>query len=98
MTSGATVTINCADNRFEMMTEGKLSILEYVPLDDQTLALTHTEVPAELEGHGLASKLVEGVFEYLDRENMKIVPQCAFVVTYLKRHPDWNRLVTSTYE
>ncbi|GAB3750687.1 GNAT family N-acetyltransferase [Spirosoma pomorum] len=89
----ATVRNNEAKNRFELEIDGKLSISEYQRVDDQTLALVHTEVDPELEGKGIGSQLTKGVFEYVEQHNMKIVSLCPFVSTYLKRHPEWNRIV-----
>lgn len=86
---------NTHQHRFELETDGKLSIVEYQQIDEQTLALTHTEVDPSLEGHGVGSKLVEGVFRYVEQYNQKIVPLCPFISVYLKRHPDWNRVLST---
>ncbi|MBC7571142.1 MAG: N-acetyltransferase [Spirosoma sp.] len=88
---------NTYKNRFELNYANKLAIVEYRQLDDETLALTHTEVDASLEGQGVGSHLVKGVLEYVDRNNLRIVPACPFITTYLKRHPDWNRLISTSY-
>lgn len=88
---------NTHKHRFELQTDGKLSIVEYQQVDDETLALTHTEVDPSLEGHGVGSKLVEGVLQYIEQHDQKIVPLCPFVSVFLKRHPDWNRLVSTAY-
>ena len=88
---------NTHRHRFELVTDGKLSIVEYQQVDDETLALTHTEVDPSLEGHGVGSKLVEGVLQFVEQNNLKIVPLCPFVTVYLKRHPDWNRVVSTAY-
>lgn len=88
---------NTHRHRFELVTDGKLSIVEYQKVDDETLALTHTEVDPSLEGHGVGSALVEGVLTYIEQHDQKIVPLCPFVSVYLKRHPDWNRLVSTAY-
>lgn len=89
------------DNRhrrqFELNLDGKLSIVAYQPVDDETLALTHTEVDPSLEGQGVGSHLVRGVLDYVEQNNLKIVPLCPFVSTYLKRHPEWNRVVSTAY-
>jgi hypothetical protein len=89
---------NTHRHRFELETDGRLSIVEYLKVDDDTLALTHTEVDPSLEGHGVGSQLVEGVLQYIEQNNLKIVPLCPFVVVYLKRHPDWNRIVSTAYQ
>ena len=81
-----------------MKVDGKLSIVQYQQVDDETLALTHTEVDPSLEGQGVGSHLVTGLLEYVERNNLKIVPLCPFVAVYLKRHPDWNRVVSTTHK
>ncbi|WP_317046723.1 GNAT family N-acetyltransferase [Spirosoma pollinicola] len=88
---------NTHRHQFELDTDGKLSIVVYQKVDDETLALTHTEVDPSLEGHGVGSKLVEGVLQYIEQHDLKIVPLCPFVSVYLKRHPDWQRVVSTGY-
>ena len=56
-----TVTDNRQQHRFELDIDGKLAIVAYQMMDDQTLALTHTEVDPSLEGRGVGSHLVQGV-------------------------------------
>ncbi|UFH51850.1 GNAT family N-acetyltransferase [Spirosoma sp. KNUC1025] len=84
-------------HRFETETGGKLSIIQYKRIDDDTLALIHTEVDPSLEGQGIGSKLVQGALEYVEQNNLTIVPLCPFVSAYLKRHPEWNRVVSKEY-
>ncbi|WP_018619699.1 GNAT family N-acetyltransferase [Spirosoma luteum] len=88
---------NAHRHRFELDTEGKLSIVNYQTVDDETLALVHTEVDESLEGQGVGSHLVEGVLQYVEQNNLKIVAACPFISTYIKRHPDWNRVVSTAY-
>ena len=95
--NGAPVTDNRHRHRFELKTGDKLSIVDYQQVDDETIALTHTEVDPSLEGQGVGSHLVHGVLEYVERNNLKIVPLCQFVKVYIKRHPDWNRVVSTVH-
>ena len=83
---------NTDKGRFEMAVEGHLSIVEYKQVDDKIYVL-HTEVPKELEGKGVASALTEQVFTYIEQSRMKLVPYCPYTVAYLKRHPDWKRIL-----
>jgi predicted GNAT family acetyltransferase len=55
--------------------------------------LIHTEVPAELEGQGIAAQLVKKALADIQEQELTLVPLCPFVASYLKRHPEWNRLV-----
>lgn len=94
----STIRDNRYHHRFELEIDGKLSIAEYRQVDDETLALTHTQVDPSLEGQGVGSHLIEGVLDYAEQNNLKIVPLCPFVTAYLNRHPDWNRLVSGAYD
>ncbi|MBC3784508.1 GNAT family N-acetyltransferase [Spirosoma utsteinense] len=96
-TDGSVVTDNRHHHRFEMKTGDKVSIINYTQVDDETLALVHTEVDPSLEGQGIGSQLVKGALDYIDRNNLKIVPLCRFVSVYIKRHPDWDRVVSTAY-
>ncbi|PQA59513.1 GNAT family N-acetyltransferase [Siphonobacter curvatus] len=87
------LNVNEDDQQFELQIDQHTALIAYRVLDTHTLALDHTEVPEELEGQGIASALVEKTFQYLDDNQLKLVPNCSFVRTYLERHPDWKRLV-----
>lgn len=96
--SEQSVVLNRDKHRFELHTGGKLSIVVFSQLDDHTLALTHTEVASDLEGQGVGSNLVKQVLDYVEAHKLKIVPLCPFVATYIKRHPDWQRVVSDEYD
>ena len=78
-------------HNFELTVEGTRSFVDYKKRGDNVY-LIHTEVPEEMEGKGIASDLVEKTFLYLEQHNLKMVPLCAYIMSYLKRHPEWNRL------
>ena len=59
----------------------------------QRLYLVHTEVPPSLEGQGIGSDLVKQALADIERQGLRLVPQCPFVAAYVKRHPEWQRLV-----
>jgi predicted GNAT family acetyltransferase len=83
---------NTERGAFEMPVQEGTAFISYRTTGD-VVSLMHTEVPQELEGQGIGATLVEQTFQYLEANNMKIVPRCSFVITYLKRHPEWNKLV-----
>ncbi len=78
--------------RFEARVGDAVAFLDYrrVP---KTLHLIHTEVPAELEGRGLASALARAALNFARHENLRVVPSCAFVAGYIDKHPEYAELV-----
>jgi len=80
------------NHNFEMFVDGHRAFIDY-KLHGDKMFLIHTEVPVELEGQGVAPALVEKVFQYLEEHQLKMVPYCAYIKAYLKRHPDWERLL-----
>ncbi len=83
---------NTEAHNFELTVDGAVSFIDYKQKGDK-IYLIHTEVPEEMEGHGIAAALVEKTFIYLEQHNLKIVPLCVYIVAFLKRHPEWNRLL-----
>lgn len=57
--------------------------------------LTHTEVPKSLEGKGIGSVIVKLAYENIKARELKLVPLCPFVAAYVKRHPEWKKILAS---
>lgn len=78
--------------QFELNVDGHIAFIAYEPHRD-ALALTHTEVPPALEGKGVGSALVQKTLAHIEAMQQKIIPLCPFVLSYIKRHPEWERIV-----
>lgn len=87
MTTPDAVRDNPERQRFEMPVEGGLAFANYRRTGD-VLLITHTEVPQPLEGRGLGSALVRGLFDLARAQGLKVRPLCPFVVAYMNRHPE----------
>lgn len=85
---------NEAAHRYEARTpDGQVAgILAYLPRDGYRV-LVHTEVKQEYDGQGVGSGLVRQVLDGLRAGGETMVPQCPFVATYLRRHPEYQDLV-----
>lgn len=83
---------NEALHNFELIIDGKRAFIDYKQKGDK-IYLIHTEVPEELEGMGVAAAIVEKTFNYIESNHLKMVPLCVYVLAFLKRHPEWNRLL-----
>jgi predicted GNAT family acetyltransferase len=87
------VTDNQAESRFEVQDGGHRAELLY-RRNGKRLVLIHTEVPAQLEGHGIGGALVRAAVDRAARDGMTIVPLCPFARDWLERHPDVASQVT----
>ena len=83
---------NEAIHNFELVVDGHRAFIDYKTKDNK-IYLIHTEVPVELEGRGVAAAIVEKTLAYIEQKGLKLVPLCAYVQFFLKRHPEWTRLL-----
>jgi len=83
---------NHVANRFEAMVDGHLAVADYV-LDGERMILTHTFVPPQLRGRGIAEKLVQPALEWARAEKRLVVPSCSYVAAYIQRHPEYQSLL-----
>lgn len=83
---------NTERGAFELPVKNDTAFISY-RMNGNVISLMHTEVPQEMEGQGIGSTLIEQTFQYLEANNLRMIPRCAFVITYLKRHPEWNKLL-----
>jgi predicted GNAT family acetyltransferase len=82
---------NEGESQYEYHIEGKLARLVYKE-EDGVLHLTNTYVPEELGGRGIAGALVKDVFVDIEKRNLKMKPACSYVVKYVEKHPEYERL------
>lgn len=83
---------NKEHRRYEMEVDGLLSVADY-QLQDGKMLFTHTGVPRELEGRGIAGKIVKFALEDARAQNLKVVPLCSYVATYIRRHAEYQDLL-----
>jgi uncharacterized protein len=83
---------NEKENRFEIEVDGKVAATWYRRHGDKII-FTHTEVPPELEGHGVGGALARAALTYARKEGLRVVPLCPFVAAFIKRHTEFQDLV-----
>ncbi|OAF12156.1 GNAT family N-acetyltransferase [Bradyrhizobium neotropicale] len=83
---------NKAHNRYELDVEGHIAAT-YYRLDGDVITFVHTEVPAELGGKGIGSKLVKGALDQVRTAGLKVIAQCPFVKAWIDKHPDYTDLL-----
>ena len=92
MSNEPAVQHNAAGHRYEAMVDGHLSVCEY-KLRDGRMIFTHTVVPPELRGRGIAEKLVRAALADARTNGRKVEPQCSYVAKFIERHKEFQDLV-----
>jgi predicted GNAT family acetyltransferase len=87
----ATVRDNAEKRRFEIEIDGHLALADY-RISDGVMELYHTESPLALAGRGVASQLIRTALLSARTHGLKVRPACSFVVSYMKRHPEFADL------
>lgn len=85
---------NVAAHRYEVTVEGHLSVCEYQP-EGGRLIFTHTLVPPELRGRGIAEKLVRAALADVRAAGRKVTPACSYVAKFIERNKEYQDLVAS---
>ncbi len=83
---------NEAQQQYQLHVDGHIAFIDYKQASKKVY-LIHTEVPAALEGRGVAAVLVSKVLADIEQNGEVLVPWCPYVKIYLKRHPEWDRLL-----
>lgn len=83
---------NVGAKRFEALVDGYLSVVDYT-FEGEAVVFTHTFVPPELRGRGMAEKLARAALAWAATEKRRIVPACSYVETFVRRHAEFQTLL-----
>jgi uncharacterized protein len=92
---GIEVRDNTAEGRFEIVVDDTVAGFAAYRLHDSSFTFTHTEVDTAFEGQGLGSRLAAGALDAVRARGGTVVPRCAFIKSYLDRHPDYQDLLAA---
>jgi predicted GNAT family acetyltransferase len=70
--------------RFRLVVDGLPCVADY-RIEGGELLLTHTGVPVELRGRGIAARLVQAVVDHARAQGLTLVPVCSYAAAYLRR-------------
>lgn len=82
---------NEAEQRYEIAIDGKVAVADY-EIDGDRQIFTHTYVPPELRGKGLAEQLVRAALNDARAAKRKVVPACSYVDTFMQRNREFADL------
>jgi predicted GNAT family acetyltransferase len=66
---------------------------QYHVVRDGIWSFFHTEVDDRFEGQGIGSQLAAGVMDFLRDHDLKIVPACPFLRSYMVGHAETHDLL-----
>lgn len=89
----SSVRHNAAAHRYEVEIDGHLAVADYELGADGRQVFTHTFVPPELRGKGLAEKLVRQGLSDARAAGRKVVPACSYVAVFIERNPEFKPLL-----
>jgi len=74
--------------------DGYVSVCEYEMAGSQ-MVFTHTLVPPELRGRGIAEQLVRTALADARAAGSRVVPACSYVAKFIERHREYRDLLAS---
>jgi predicted GNAT family acetyltransferase len=89
-----TVTDRPNELRYEIEADGEVAGFLMYRVEDGVLELVHTDVDPKWEGKGVGAALVQGALDDVRARGLKVRPYCPFVAAYIRRHPEYEDLIT----
>ena len=81
-----------AEHRYALQGDHAEAVLTYEQ-EEQVVTITHTFVPVELRGQGIAEQLVRAALADARASQQTIVPQCSYVARFIEKHTEFQDLV-----
>lgn len=92
MSEPIAVQHNASAHRYEATVDGHSAVCDY-EIDGKNMVFTHTFVPPELRGRGIAEHLVRAGLADARKSGRKVVPACSYVALFIKRNKEYQDLV-----
>jgi predicted GNAT family acetyltransferase len=86
------VTHNSAEQRFEVVIDGHLAAVWY-EMRGGNIVFTHTKVPEELSGRGIAGQLAKAALGYARAERLPVIAECPFIASFIGRNDEYADLL-----
>jgi len=76
-------------SRYSATVDGALAVATY-RRQGNAIAFTHTEVPPQIEGRGVASALARRALDDARAAGNQVIPACEFFRHYMDAHPEYD--------
>ena len=86
------VVNNPSQHRYQLTVDGHVAAT-YYEIAGGVITFVHTEVPPELGGQGIGSKLIKAVLDQVRADGLKVVAQCPFVKAFIDKNAAYQDLL-----
>jgi predicted GNAT family acetyltransferase len=86
---------NEAASRYETIIDGHVAFSEYRLEEPNRIVFTHTLVPEQLGGRGIAGAIVKFALDDVRAKGQRVVAQCPYVAAYIAKHAEVQDLVAT---
>ncbi|MCW8804711.1 MAG: N-acetyltransferase [Ignavibacteriaceae bacterium] len=80
------------NERFVIYVEGNEVYVEYT-MEGDIINLYHTFTDLALRGKGLAAQVVRAALEYANENNLKVIPTCSYVQSFVSKNDEYKKLI-----
>jgi hypothetical protein len=80
------------NERFVIYSEGNEVYVEYSMIGSD-INLYHTFTHPNLRGKGLAAQVVRAAFEFAKENNLKVIPTCSYVQSFIAKNDEYIELI-----
>ena len=87
---------NDTKKRFEIDVNGHFAFINFEVMEN-FVALIHTETDPELGSTGATKAVVEKTLHYIEEHQLDLMPYCPYVFAYIKKNPEWKRIVNPRF-
>ena len=85
-------TVNKEEKCFVIYAEGKEVYVKF-EIKNNKMDLDHTYTNPELRGKGLAALVVRAALEFAKGNNLKVIPTCSYVRSFISKNEEYQELV-----
>ena len=71
-------------NRFTVEVDGQRAELDYT-VTDGVMTITHTRVPREIGGRGIAAELMRAALQVAAQRGLSIDPACSYAAAFMRK-------------
>ncbi|MFO7614567.1 MAG: GNAT family N-acetyltransferase [Bacteroidales bacterium] len=84
---------NESGNRFEVhLADMEYALLIYM-VKAGLFVITHTEVPPDYQGQGIAALLAQKALDYARDKGLQVRSYCSYTTWYIDKHPEYQNLL-----